>query len=280
MIKTGKHWVLIIALYAVMLVWWVSIFSRNLIDTRENYFFGLAIGVLAVIGSVVGLLKSNQWGFLKSALGKSIFFLSIGVLTWGIGTIIFAYYNFYLSVAVPYPSMADVAYIFSWPLWTIGMVYLSRAMGIQYRLKKIGGKLFLFIIPLIIILASYYLLVTVARDGVIDFSGGGLKLFFDLAYPIGDVVILTGAVLIYGLSLNHLGGVFKYPILLIIFGFVLNYFSDFSFSYTTTNGSFYVASWVDLLFNTTFFVLSLGLSLFSINLLKNTDSEETASLKQ
>ena len=133
--------------------------------------------------------------------------------------------------------------------------------------KKISGKFFLFIVPVVIILLSYYLLFIVARGGLIDTSSGSLKLFFDLAYPIGDIVILTIALLVYGLSSRYLGGIFKTPILIIICGFIANYIADFSFSFTTTNGTFFVASWVDLVFLTTMFILSFGVSLFDPALL-------------
>src|SRR3989344_2656104 len=73
---------------------------------------------------------------------------------------------------------------------------------------------------------SYYLLVNVARGGAVltDYDTelspllNNLKLFFDLAYPIGDIVILALSVLIYGLSFQYLGGRFKLPIILILLG--------------------------------------------------------------
>lgn len=266
--QKNKHLLFISTSYLAMLVWWILIFKRNLVDTKENYIFGLLIGVLALLGGVIGIIKSRKWGFLKSVVGKSICFLALGLMTWGVGTVIFAYYNLFLNIAVPYPSIADVAYIVSWPLWTIGMIYLAQAIGVKYQLKKVGGKIFLIFIPLIIIPFSYFLLFTIARGGSIDFSGGALKLFFDLTYPIGDIVILTTATLIYSLSIHYLGGVFRFPILIIMFGFLMNFFADFAFSFTTTNGTFYVADWVDLLFTTTMFILSLGVSLFDPSLLE------------
>ncbi|MDD5357139.1 MAG: hypothetical protein PHS53_03280 [Candidatus Pacebacteria bacterium] len=254
-----------------MLLWWLTIFNRGIIDTTENYLFGGAIGVLTVIGGIVGLIKAKRWGGFRSSTGKSVIFLSTGLLTWAIGTLIFAYYNLFLDIAVPYPSLADVAYIVSWPLWTIGILYLSPAIGLKYQLKKMSGKVFLLIIPLVTIFLSYYLLFVIGRGGVIDLSGGSLKLFFDLAYPIGDIVILSITALVYSLSFNYLGGFFKFPIIVIMLGFVLNYLADFSFSYTTTQETFDVANWNDLLFTTAMFVLSVGLSLFDPHLLNKTE---------
>ncbi len=265
--EQNRQWIILGVLYVAMVLWWFFIQKKGIIDTWENFLFGAGIGLFTLIGGIIGLVKASNWGFFKSAIGKSVTFLSAGLITWALGTLIFAYYNFFLDIAVPYPSIADLAYIFSWPLWTIGILQLWPALGIKYQLKKASGKLFLFLIPLIFISLSYYLLFIIARGGVWDFTGGFAKLFFDLAYPVGDIVILTTIALVYSLSVGYLGGIFKFPVLVILFGFILNFASDFSFSFTTTKESFFVGSWVDLLFLSTMFVISFGISIFDPNIL-------------
>jgi len=258
--------------YIVALLWWIEIFLTGARDTQQNYLFGVLIGVLPLFGGIGGLILSSKWGTLSSAIGRSIFFLSLGLITWSLGTLIFAYYNLVLLVEVPYPSLADAAYIISWPLWVVGVINLSKGTGAKFGLRSSRGKVLLFAAPLIAIVVSYYLLVVVARGGVFDFTESGVvKIFFDLAYPIGDVVILTVATLIYGLSFRYFGGQFKIPIYIILAGFILNYLSDFSFSYTTTLETFYVASWVDLLFLSTMFFLALGVNSLDAKMLSMGD---------
>jgi hypothetical protein len=169
------------------------------------------------------------------------------------------YYNLIAHIEIPYPSLADVAYILSWPLWSIGMINLSLATGAGYALRNNSGKSILVIIPIIAILASYYLLVVIARGGSIDLSGeGALKAFFDLAYPIGDIVILTLSTVIYGLSFKYFGGQFKMGIYVLLIGFIINYFADFTFSYSTTVSTFYPGGISDLLFTLAMIALSYG----------------------
>lgn len=229
-----------------------------------NSLYGvLFLGFIPVVGGIYGLLIAQRWGSFKSAVGRAIVFLSLGLISWGLGTYVFSgVYNFLLQVEVPYPSLADVGYIVSIPLWAYGMVQLSKAMGTTYGLRSSKGKIFLLIIPLIIIGLSYYLLVSIARDGVLSSSfTEAQKLFFDLAYPIGDVIILTLVTLVYGLSYNFFGGAYKKAIYGILLGFVLMYLADFSFSYTTTTETFFTGNWVDLLFTTAMLALSIGVSL-------------------
>jgi len=256
--------ILIIAYYVAMLVWWITIFFRGSIDTKENFYFGIALGVLAIISGITGFIKSRDWGGFASHIGRALAFISFGFITWGIGTLMIGYYNIALDQSYPYPSPADLAYIMSWPLWFVGMFNLSKATGVKYQLKSSLGKITAVIIMLFAFFVSYYLLITVARDGVFSIdSTNYLRIFFDFAYPLGDVVILTSALLIYGLSFNYLGGLFKVPILLILSGFVLNYVTDVIFTYTNTIGTFFVASWVDMLYVTAFFLMGLGVNLFN-----------------
>lgn len=208
----------------------------------------------------MGFNSAQKWGLFKSSMGRAMFFLSMGLITWGYGEMIWSYYNFFLNQAIPYPSWADASFILSWPLWSVGVLYLGKATGIKYGLRNKAGQSLLIIIPIFAMLASYYLLVVVARGNSFQLEGGMLKIFFDLAYPIWDVVILTLAFLVYGLSFKYLGGQFKVPVLITLVGFVVNYLADFAFSYTTTVGSFSNGNWVDLLFATSVFILSLGIT--------------------
>jgi len=242
------------------------------VDTKETYYFGILIGVLAITSGIIGLTKSKNWGYLSSYVGKAIIFLSAGLVTWGIGTLMIGYYNIALNQSYPYPSWADLAYIISWPLWFIGMFNLSKATGTRFQVKNWVGKLYAALIVIFASALSYYLLFVVARGGVFEINTENyLGLFFDFAYPIGGVVILTTSLLLLGLSANYLGGVFKAPIFLIIIGFVLNYIADVAFTYTNTLGTFYVSNWVDLIYLSVFFILGVGITLFDQKILKQTN---------
>ena len=247
--------------FMVMCFWWLfmNMNISNSENTFQNYFFGFIFGLIPLVGGVVGLRNSQSWGGLKSVMGRATAFLSLGLLSWSLGSLIWAYYNFFGAIEVPYPSWADLAYVVSWPLWAWGAIELSRATGAKFSLRKRGGKLALLAISAAVISVSYYLLVVAARGGeLVVGDGGALKTFFDLAYPIGDVVILSLSLIAFGLSLKYFGGKFKTPILILLAGFVLNYFADFAFSWTTLHETFYVGSWVDVLFMSAMTALSIG----------------------
>lgn len=205
------------------------------------------------------MFSARSWGMLGSAIGRSVFFIAAGLFTWGFGSMIWSYYNFFQKISAPYPSLADLGFILSLPFWILGIVNLSKATGAKFGLKRTGGRVILISIPIIVMVLSYYLLVVVGRGGVLtDSFNNYLKLFFDLAYPFGDVIILTFALVIFGLSLNFLGGRYRLSIFAIILGFVSMYLADFVFSYTTTTNIFYNGNWGDLIFTIALFFLTFG----------------------
>lgn len=258
--KLSKALLFLIIYYIFIVLWWVVLFITGQKTSSSNFYFVLIYGLIPFSGGVLGLLKVNSWGGLSSAMGRALAFLSLGLITWSGGETIWSYYNLVLHVAIPYPSWADASFIVSWPLWIIGVFFLSQATGTKFGLRKKHGKIQLVLIPIIAFLVSYYLLVIIARQGSITLGGDLLKVFFDLAYPVLDVVVLTEALLIYGLSFKFLGGKYKWAVVVTLLAFVINYFADFSFSYTTTIGTYYNGSYSDLLFATAMFIMGFGIN--------------------
>lgn len=259
--------VLLIIFYMSMLAWWITIGVRGMTDTQESYYFGIFLGLFSIICGITGLTKSKLWGSFSSYIGRFIIFLSLGFITWGLGTLIIGYYNLFQNLAYPYPSVADLFYITSWPLWLIGMFNLSKATGARSQFKKPAGKILALFIVIFALAISYYLLFTLARGGLYIDGESYLRLFFDFAYPVGDIVIITSSLLLFGLSFNYLGGRFKIPILIIIFGFILNYTADIIFTYINTVGIYQVGNWVDMLYVTVFLLLGVGINLFDKKLI-------------
>lgn len=266
MLKDNKTRFLIL-FYFLLVIWWLSLHFRGLENTTENYFYSLVYGLIPLLWGLFGLKTSQEWGGFKSTMGRCVRFLSLGLCSWAVGNIVFAYYNLVLNIEVPYPSIADYIFFLSFPLWIIGMSHFSKLSGAYFSMRQFKGKIAFLLIPLIAIISSYYLLFIVARGGEIDTTGGWQKLILDIAFPIGDALILTIGLMLYGLSYSYLGGKYKLPIIITLIGFFLAYITDFSYSYTTTLQTFFVGNWVDLLYATTFFFLSLGITSLSPRLI-------------
>lgn len=256
--------------------WFLWLYFEDTGSATSN-FYSNTYGIIPLLGGVYGLVMASRWNGFRSTVGKAVIFLSLGLVTWGLGMVIWLYFNIILGVEIPYPSLADAAFIISWPLWTVGAAYLSIATGVRFGLEGLRGKIGLVIVPFAIIAFSYYFLVILARQGVLSTYDSSVKTFFDLAYPIGDIVVLTIALLVFGLSYKYLGGIFKAAIYLILAAFIVNYFADFTFSYTTTIGTYYNGSLADVLFVTSMTLLSSGVALLDPRRLHVSDPKNSES---
>lgn len=263
--KVNKHSAFLLGLMTIMFVYWIGIELSDITDLPVNLYYSVGITIVAFVGGVMGLFLSKKWGGDKSAVGKAILYLSLGTTVWSVGSIIWSFYNLALHQEVPYPSLADIGYISAIPLWSMGIFSLSKATGARFSLKANSGRILFIFLPLIATAISYYLLFIVARDSSFDWQGGVLKVFFDLAYPVGDWVILTFAFLIWGLSLKYLGGHYRWPVFIVLLGFLTMFLADFSFSYTTTVETYYNGSYPDFLFAFAMFLLGFGINSFNVS---------------
>src|SRR4051812_40014849 len=163
---------LALAYLLLVLAYWVVLHIHGSKTSNYNYFYSFLFSLTPLIGGLIGMWRSSIWGRLKSSTGKAVFFVSLGLFLWGAGSMIWSWYNFVPKVSAPYPSLADIGFAPSIFFWGLGVWFLSKASGARFAFKNSRkARFFAILVPIIAIAASYYLLVTVARDGVIVPSG-------------------------------------------------------------------------------------------------------------
>lgn len=266
-------------IYAGTVLFWVYITMQG--DQLGGLYLQLLLFIVPTIGSMIGFWNAAKWGGFQSALGRAVACISAGTFAWAIGMLFWNYYIFVAEVEIPYPSFADAAFILSWPLWTAGVIYLSRATGVRFALRELRGKVLFFLMPVIASIASYYLLIVVARGGIIEFDVTNFwKIFFDLFYPIGSAVIFTITLTFFSLTSTYLGGRYRTPILLLLAAFLVNFIADVMFSYTTTNETYFNGHFVDLLFVTGMYLFALSLSLMAPRTIERRVEKNAANITQ
>ena len=187
----------------------------------------------------LGMLTARGWSWLKSGVGQSTFFISLGLIMWGFGQAGWTYYVIKdPAQQVPPTHILDVIYSSSIPLWAYGIFKLTRATGARYGIRSVKAKLSVSLLILIMLVFSYYVLVVVARGGNSYFKQPFWTIFFDFSYAIGDFINLTLAAAIFGLSWKYLGGRFKQPILVLLGAFGVIYVADFLFSFYDGKGQY------------------------------------------
>ncbi len=248
----------LVTFYCLLLLWWLRLNILDIKGTSEVYLFGFLYSAIALIGGISGILVSRVWGTYRSAMGRGILFFSCGLLGEFFGQGVWSYYNIIAKIEVPYPSIADIGYFSIIPLYAIGILYLAKASNAKYNLKTIKGKALVVIIPILMVAISYFLFL---KNLAFDISDP-IRTFLDFGYPFGEAITISIALITLGLSTGVLGGHMRSRILYLIFALGFQYFTDYTFLYMTANGTYYNGGVVDMLYTTSFLIMSLGLLSF------------------
>lgn len=265
MTKINKYQKLLVVYFAAMFLLWAGLFLTHTQSGNLNYWYSFLFGLIPLAGGIVGIAKSSIWGGFKSTLGKAVIFISLGLVLWGLGETIWSYYNFFKHVPAPYPSVADIGFAPSIFFWIIGTIYLAKASGALFALKKsTAAKVLAAAVIVLLLIPSYYIQVRVARGGVLVPPGETtLKVVLDIAYPFGDFLALVFAAMVFSLSYKYFGGFYRQAIMSILLGLFVMYCGDSIFSYTTTKATYYNADWGDMLLALGLFLITFGILAFS-----------------
>jgi hypothetical protein len=260
MVETNKKWrynlpiFIAVGIFLFLLGWWLILYITGSKSGSQNQLFSALYGSMALYGAIWGLITAKKWGGLKSAMGKAVLGFSMGLLAQEFGQITYSLY-FYKTHAIPYPSIGDIGYFGTIPLYCLGTIYLAKVSGAKTKLKFSSHKLLAVLIPLVLLSVSYVIFL---QGYQLDWSNP-LKIFLDLGYPLGDALYISLAILAFLLTKNVLGGVMKSKIFLLLFALAMEYFADFMFLYQQNKGTEYAGGLNDLLYLISYFVMALAL---------------------
>lgn len=257
----------VIFCYILLLGFWFWIYTTGNTDAKPSYIFGTIYPLLAISGGVSALIYSQKWGGWKSVMGKGIILLGLGLFGEAFGQFVWSYYNLIVQDVAPYPSIADIGYFSIIPFYAIAMLKFARASGVRFSLKDYLGKIQVVIIPLVMLIISYIFFL---RGYNLDLSQP-IKTFLDFGYPMGEAIMISIAILTFTLSRKYLGGVMKNKILYIIFAFVIQYITDYTFLYKVNAGTYVNGGVVDLMYATSFAIMAIGIAMIGSNNISNTE---------
>lgn len=253
-----KEWEAKVAILLLILltIWWVV--SPSVQPSAGQRFFGdfpSIYGVMALWGAIWGLVISQKWGGPRSIMGKAIIMFSLGLFAQEFGQIYYAYLSFYKNIEVPYPSIGDIGYFGSIPLYIYGVFLLAKASGVNIQLRSFRNKIQAVLIPLVMLGIGYYLFL---QEYTFDWSDP-IKTFLDFGYPLGQAIYISIAILTYLLSKGVLGGIMKSKVLFILFALSVQFLADYTFLYQTSRGTWHVGEINDYMYLISYFLMTLGL---------------------
>ena len=188
---------------------------------------------------VAGLRTHGRRRFAWLMLGAS-------AAVWGMGAGAWAYYEVLRGEAVPYPSLADVGYLSAVPLAAVALVaFFPRGeASVRHLLDGLlvaGG-----------LLAVSW--ATVMGALFATHSGTLLENALGLAYPIGDVILLTIALSL----LRSARGEWRLALVLICCGIFMYAIADSLFTYLTTVGTYSTVNGMDVMWVVAYFLIGIA----------------------
>jgi diguanylate cyclase (GGDEF)-like protein len=161
------------------------------------------------------------------------FFIGAGLLATTCGDVL---YDFWYGGNPPFPSAADVGYLAFYPLLYIGIVLLLRR-----RVSTFSASLWLD--GLVAAAAAGALGASVLVEVVVNSTHGSrLVVLTNMAYPIGDVLLLALIVFVFSVTGWRPGRAWA----LIAAGLLVNTVGDAVFLYGTAVGTYVEGTYLDL----------------------------------
>ena len=195
---------------AIIPVYWLRFAFTNAVIRDSLY---LSSVIAAVIGGGYALSKYG----LKQARGLTLILLTTGVLFLLIGELIFEYYYIVLKHDIPFPSIADIFYLSSYPLLLAGFFNEIRLADVHFR--KLNKMIWVLLIAIALGL-SY----VVYQWGIVTGYDPKEQLFTNIiamSYGVGDIFLIMTALFLSILVREYRGGKFAGIWIYMMAGFCL-----------------------------------------------------------
>jgi two-component system, cell cycle response regulator len=141
----------------------------------------IAAGVACLLRAVVVREERAAWAAM-----------SLGLLAWAAGEV--AWTLLYAGKPDPSPSVADVLYLSFYPATYMALLLLARSRTDSFRSS-------LWLDGAIAALTVAALIATLVFQPIVDAtSGGPTEIAVNLAYPVGDVLLVGLVVVVFGLN--------------------------------------------------------------------------------
>ena len=183
---------------------------------------GVASGIAAVSLAIAAIRSSGRtqtaWALL-----------AIAAASWTVGEAIWSWYEVFQGIAVPFPSAADAGFLLAIPLTIAGVLTFTTAPS---RLATRGEAV---LSGAIVALSLLFVAWALGLRSVYEQSQQPVPAtLIGLAYPIGDIVIIT--VLLIALRRANKAQFGRMALLLA--GLASIAVSDSTFTYLTANGTY------------------------------------------
>ena len=226
---------LILSLLAVSIVSAV-VLMLGLLSEDAAFTFSSWIYVIVPVGAGVVLIDAAMTLSGKNRVAWLL--IGVGVLSWALGEVIWAIYEWLLATEVPYPGWADVFYVAGYPLVFVGVLMLPhvKSRGLErVRLFLDAGA---GTIAVAAIMWVAYLNELIYFDAELSL----LEQYINIMYAVGDLFLLI-AVLI--LAVRRSSQRFDPRLVAVAVGLVIMAAADIIYLPMVDAGVYVSGGWLD-----------------------------------
>lgn len=224
------------------------------------YLFSNIFAVLPAIAGGYGLIQYRRLTH-NNGFRRIIWWLSVGLILWAVGQILWVLWIVMYGDDIPFPSPADIGYLSSAIFLVIGLYILRHEVARETHQNQYIAWSVSSILLIISVIVTLW-----ARHGKTDLEADPLKLILQLAYPTVDVVAFGILIsILLAPSFQWLDSEIKWMVCMATIGIIVLYIADTSFSVTTSfpednPWTFYNGAPPDVAFTTAFWILGLALT--------------------
>jgi signal transduction histidine kinase len=212
------------------------VLALGLLSEDAAFTFSSWIYAIVPVGSGVVLIDAAM-----SLTGKNRvawLLIGVGVLSWGLGEVIWAIYEWVLAIEVPYPGWADVFYVAGYPLLFVGILILphvkSRGLErVRLFLDATAGT-----IAVAAIMWVAYLNELIYFDSEISL----LEQYINIMYAVGDLFLLIAVMI---LAVRRGSRRFDPRLVAVAVGLVVMAVADIVYIPMVDAGTYVSGGWLD-----------------------------------
>jgi hypothetical protein len=246
------HKYVILSLYGLFAAFTLFIIFYNAFNRDLLTSAGLMIlaGFASVL-SILVLYRGTKFHGVK--VDKTQIFLVIGIWLWFGAEIIFGYYQIWLKIEAPFPSLADPIYLAGYAFFTY---YLFRTLKILSQ--EIEREVLILVSLAVAVSFGYIMNLSFGVAQLISVENEIFAMVVSVTYPILDGLLLVPAIVILW-SVKKGDSSQNHWVMISLF-IVLNAVGDLGFGYSAYIGTLNEEMWLwDILFIAGYLILITGL---------------------
>jgi hypothetical protein len=177
----------------------------------------------------------------------------IGVCSWFIAELIYSYYQLWLNIEAPFPSIADIIYLAGYAFFAFYLFHTLKTFT-----QKVERELLILVSLAVAVSLGYIMNLSFGVAQLISVEDEILTMAVTVSYPILDGLLLVPAIsLLWSIGKGDSSKIHWIMISLFV---VLNAIGDIGFGYSAYIGTIGEETWIwDILFTAGYITLIAGL---------------------